>query len=151
MAEIEHELAPAELEVLRVLWDRGPSTVRQVLEELRRRGRRLAYTTVQTFLTRLEAKGAVASKRTGMPFVFEPRISREKMSNTRVRRLVAEFFDGAAGPLVLQLVRSERLSRDEIDELLTLIDSLDGVREQEAARVKDAARGKKEAGKRARP
>lgn len=151
MAEIEHELAPAELEVLRVLWDRGPSTVRQVLEELRRRGRRLAYTTVQTFLTRLEAKGAVASNRTCMPFVFEPRVSREKMSNTRVRRLVAEFFDGAAGPLVLQLVRSERLSRDEIDELLTLIDSLDGARGQEAARVKDAARGKKEAGKRARP
>ncbi|MBI5865765.1 MAG: BlaI/MecI/CopY family transcriptional regulator, partial [Planctomycetes bacterium] len=54
MSEREFELGAAELEVLRALWDEGPGTVRDVLMRLQRRGRQWAYTTVQTFLTRLE-------------------------------------------------------------------------------------------------
>ena len=65
MTDRQYDLGVAELEVLKALWDEGPSTVRQVMERLHRIGRRVAYTTVLTFLSRLEQKGFVRSDVTG--------------------------------------------------------------------------------------
>ncbi|MHC4092897.1 MAG: BlaI/MecI/CopY family transcriptional regulator, partial [Planctomycetota bacterium] len=56
-----YDLGSAELEILKTLWEEGPVTVRSVMNALHRRGRRVAYTTVQTTLTRLEQKGCVKS------------------------------------------------------------------------------------------
>lgn len=125
MAAREYELGAAELEVLRVLWDAGPGTVRDVLSQLRERGRNVAYTTVQTFLTRLEQKGFVGSNKSGLAFVYRPRVSRARISRSRLRTLLAELYDGAAGPLVLQLVKSERLTANEVEQLQKLIETLD--------------------------
>ncbi len=119
-------IAAAELEVLKALWDGGPGTVRDVLTRLRQQGRRLAYTTVQTFLTRLEQKGYVASNKSGLAHVFRAKVSRERVSRSRLKSLVRQLYDGSAGPLVLQLVRTERLSREELAQLQKLIDKLDG-------------------------
>ena len=66
----ETDLGAAELEVLRTLWDEGPTTVREVMNLLHRRGRKVAYTTVLTFLSRLEAKGCVKSDRSGVAYVY---------------------------------------------------------------------------------
>jgi predicted transcriptional regulator len=118
-------LSEAELEVLSALWDEGPSTVRQVLNRLHRDGRRLAYTTVLTFLTRLEQKGFVRSDKSGLANVYRPRVTRDKVSKSRVKSILETFYDGAAGALVLQLVREQRLSSDEISELQKLIEQLD--------------------------
>jgi len=126
MAEREIELGSAELEVLRVLWDRGESSVRDVLEALHSRGRNVAYTTVQTMLTRLEQKGVVRSDKSVAAFVYRAVATREKVTRSRVRQVLDELFDGAAGPLVLQLIRSKALKPAEIDELQKLIDDLDG-------------------------
>jgi predicted transcriptional regulator len=125
MAERQYELGAAELEVLKVLWDEGPSTVRQVLQHLRDAGRNVAYTTVLTFLTRLEQKGFVSSDKSGLAHVFRAAVSRERISRSRLRNLVREMYDGAAGSLVLHLVKTERLSADELAELQKLIDELD--------------------------
>src|SRR5947207_7754949 len=104
MGAREYELGAAELEVLKVLWDDGPGTVRDVLQRLTDRGRDLAYTTVQTFLTRLEQKGYVRADKSEFAFKYAPRVSREKISRSRLHRLVEQLYDGAAGPLVLQLL-----------------------------------------------
>lgn len=125
MADHELELGDAELEVLRALWDEGPCTVRQALNHLHDRGRELAYTTVQTVLTRLEQKGAVVSNKSDLAFVYRARISRERMSRSRLRALAHQLYDGAAGPLVLQLVKSERLTPEELAQLQALIERLD--------------------------
>lgn len=121
----EYELGSAELEVLVALWDDGPGTVRHVLNHLRQRGRKLAYTTVQTFLTRLEQKGFAKSNKSDLAFVYRAAVTRDRVTRSRLRGVIQQLFDGAAGPLVLQLLRTERLSRDELDELQTLIDRLD--------------------------
>lgn len=121
----EYELGSAELEVLKTLWDEGPATVRQVLSHLHRRGRRLAYTTVQTFLARLEQKGFVKSDKSDLAYVYKPAITRQRVSRSRLKTLVDQMYDGAAGALVLQLVRTERLTAEEIDELQKLIERLD--------------------------
>ena len=125
MAEREYELGTAEFEVLKALWDNGPSTVREVMNHLHGRSRRVAYTTVLTFLTRLEAKGVVSSDKSGLAYVYQTKVSREQVSRSRAKKLVQQLYDGAAGPLVLQLVRTERLSAGEISELQKLIDRLE--------------------------
>lgn len=125
MTDRLNELGAAELEVLKALWDIGPATVRQVLNHLHERGRRVAYTTVLTFLTRLEQKGFAASNKSGLAYVYRARVSKERVSRSRLRSLVEQLYDGAAGPLVLQLMKSERLTPEEIDELQRLIEKLD--------------------------
>jgi len=125
MAERQFELGTAELEVLKVLWDEGPGTVRHVLTKMHAHGRKVAYTTVLTFLTRLEQKGFVASDKSGLAYVYRAAISRNQVSRSRLKNLVREMYDGAAAPLVLQLIRNERFSQEEIAELHKLIEDLD--------------------------
>ncbi len=127
MAPREAELGMAELEVLKTLWDHGPATVRQVLNHVHAQGRKLAYTTVLTYLTRLEQKGCVRSDKSGLAYVYRPKVSRAKVTKSRLRSLVEQLYDGAAGPLVLQLMREheQKLSTAEITELQKLITQMD--------------------------
>jgi len=119
------DLSPAELEVLRVMWDIGPATVRQVLDALTERGKDWAYTTVLTFMTRMEQKGLVRSDKTGMAYVYRATVTRNRVRKDRIKSLVEELYDGAAGPMVLQLLKSQQLNRDDIEALQKLIDELD--------------------------
>lgn len=122
---IEHDLGQAELEVLKALWEDGPGTVRSVLGTLHSRGRRVAYTTVQTMLTRLEQKGFVRSDRAALAFVYRPTVTRSQLTRSRLQQLLDQLYEGAAGPLVLQLMRTQRLRPEEIQELQRLIARLD--------------------------
>ena len=136
MAERQYELGTAELEVLKVLWDHGPATVRDVLAHLHEAGRHVAYTTVQTLLTRLEQKRFVASNKSGMAFVYRAKLTRERVSRSRIDSLLAQLYDGAAGPLMLHLLESDRLTPGEITELQKLIEKLDREQPGEAGRGK---------------
>jgi BlaI family transcriptional regulator, penicillinase repressor len=136
------ELGEAELAVLRVLWEHGPSTVRDVLNQLHERGKKVAYTTVLTFLSRLEHKGVVASDKNDQAYVYRPKVSRESVSQSRVRVLLDQLYDGAAGPMVLQLVEQERLTASELAQLRRLINDLD-----DAGPGKPGVRGPSEGGR----
>ncbi|MCH8878648.1 MAG: BlaI/MecI/CopY family transcriptional regulator [Planctomycetes bacterium] len=125
MSKGEYKLGSTEQEVLQALWGVGRGNVRQVLNEMHARGRNLAYTTVQTMLTRLEQKGFVESDKSGMAYIYRAAVGREEVMRSRVRSVVEQFFDGAAAPLVLQLIQTEKFSADEISELHKLIDKLD--------------------------
>lgn len=119
------ELGDAELEVLKALWDAGPGTVRQVLESLHGRGRKVAYTTVLTVLSRLEQKGYVASDKSGLAYIYRAKVSRQKVVGSRLKAMVEQLYDGAAAPLVLHLMESERFTPEEIEQLQSLIKRLD--------------------------
>ena len=125
MAAAMPELGDAELEVLKALWDAGPGTVRQVLAHLYERKRRVAYTTVLTVLTRLEQKGYVSSDKSGLAYLYRAKVTRQRVAATRVKAMVEQLYDGAAGQLALQLVKGERLTQAEIEELQRLIERLD--------------------------
>ncbi len=118
-------LPAAELEVLKTLWDHGPVTVRQVMNHLHKRNRKIAYTTVLTFLTRLEQRGLVSSDKSGLAYVYRAVATREKITKSRLKSFLEDVYDGAAAPLVLQLVREGKLSQRDIEELQNLIDALD--------------------------
>jgi len=123
--ELEHELPRAELEVLKVLWEEAPCTVRDVMNHLHARGRKVAYTTVLTFLARLEQKGFVKADKSGVAYVYRPTVAREKVTRSRVQSIIQQLYDGAACPLVLQLMENERFTREEIEQLQQLIERLD--------------------------
>ena len=126
MAARRPPISETELDVLKVLWEHGPATVRQVNAVLRRRGRRYAYTTVLTLLQRLEAKGHVRSDKGGVAHVFSAAVSRDGLLRHRLNELADELCDGTATPLVQALVEGSRLTPDDIEQLRRLLDQLDG-------------------------
>lgn len=109
------KLTRLEHQIMETLWSRGPASVREIQEALSG-ARRPAYTTIQTTVYRLEAKKAVRRvRKIGNAHLFEPAISRE----TAQRRLIDEllrFFEGRVQPVVLHLVESGRLTRDDVRE-----------------------------------
>ena len=128
MSEKEYDIGTAELEVLSVLWELGPSTVRAVLNHLHGRGRRVAYTTVLTYMTRLEAKGLVRTDKSQQAYVYRAAVTQSKVRRSRVRQLLDQLYDGASAPLALQLIRQGRFTEEELDELRQLIDRLEAKR-----------------------
>ena len=125
MSQREYELGEAELEVLKALWDAGPATVREVMNRLHDSGRRVAYTTVLTFLTRLEQKGYVRSNKSDLAYVYRAAVSRNQVTRSRLKTVIDTLFDGEAAPLVLQLMKTERFSAQELAELQKHIDQLE--------------------------
>ena len=125
MARKRDELSLAEQEVLKTLWELGSGTVREVCAALNRDGRRRVYTTVMTFLARLETKGYVASDKKDVAHVFRPIVSREALLSQRLTRLVDEVCEGTATPVVQALVRGRHLSSDDIAQLRRLLDDLE--------------------------
>jgi BlaI family transcriptional regulator, penicillinase repressor len=111
------EMTPAELRVMKALWQLGHGSVAEVRAELGVRGQELAYTTVMTLLGRLATKGAVMVDREREPFVYAPAHRRESVLRDRLRAFVRDVFDGQASSLVLRLVEDEALSRDELREI----------------------------------
>ena len=135
MGQREYELGEAELQVLKALWDAGPATVREVMNRLHASGRRVAYTTVLTFLTRLEQKGYVRSNKSDLAYVYRAVASRTQVTRSRLKAVMDALFDGEAAPLVLQLMKTERFSPDELAELQRHIEQLE-------ARTSDRSEGR---------
>jgi predicted transcriptional regulator len=107
-----------ELEILKALWDGGPSSVRAVHAALTDRGEKdLAYNTVQTMLRLMEAKQLVSHHTDGRTFIYTPRYSREESA----ARFVDRVFDGAASELMLSLIRAERVPAAELERMHALI------------------------------
>ena len=109
------KLTRLELQIMDALWTLGPASVREIQEALPATGRP-AYTTVQTIVSRLEAKKAVRRvKKVGNAYIFEPQITR----STAQRRLIDEllsFFGGRTQPVVAHLIETGKLTLDDVHE-----------------------------------
>jgi len=124
--EPQAPVSESELEVLKTLWEIGPATVRAVNAALHHgRGRRWAYTTVQTLLQRLEAKGYVGCDRGGSAHVYAAAVSRDGLVSRRLRDLADQLCGGTASPLLLALVEEGKLTNDDVRQLRRLLDRLD--------------------------
>jgi BlaI family transcriptional regulator, penicillinase repressor len=115
------QLGRMQLRIMQVLWDRGRANAREITDALNE-AEPVAHSTVQTLLRQLEAKGAVGHGAENRTFVFYPRLKEDKVKRTAARELLERVFGGNVGSLVAHLLKSERLSRDELDELHRLID-----------------------------
>jgi predicted transcriptional regulator len=119
-------VSATELEVLKVLWDHGPATVREVATVLHGLGRSWAYNTVLTLLQRLEAKGYAESDKAGLAHVFRAEVSRDHLLRQRLQDLADQLCEGTPAPLVLALVEGHRFSAQEIEQFRRLLDHLEG-------------------------
>jgi predicted transcriptional regulator len=117
-------LPDSELEVMRVLWQKGKATAREVLTDLRAHGSKWTYATVNTLLQRIESKGMATSDKSRMSYVYSPKISRDQVIKKRVRHLVEKLYDGKGGQLVVHVLRNSKLSKDEVTEISQLLGSL---------------------------
>jgi len=109
-------LTPQELELMKVVWQRGSATVRDVYEALLER-RRIAYTTVMTMLNVLEKKGHLAKRAEGRSYVYAPVRTKQRVLGAMVREFVERVFDGSAEPLLVHLLEERQLSEKDIDQL----------------------------------
>jgi predicted transcriptional regulator len=114
-------LTPAELEVMKVVWDRGEATVRDVYETMRDR-RRLAYTTIMTTMKVLEEKGHLEKREKDRAYVYRPTRPQAAVVGSMVREFVERVFDGAVQPLLVHLVKERKLTRREVAELKRAIE-----------------------------
>ncbi len=121
-------LGENELDLLKMLWEHGAGTVRELQELARRQGRRWAYTTVLTMLQRLQAKGYVTSDKSGVAHVFRPAVTRDKLLRRRLKDLANQLCEGTATPLVLALVQGQQFTAAEINHFRQLLDQLEGKR-----------------------
>jgi predicted transcriptional regulator len=110
----------AELEILKVLWKRGPSTVREVREALLP-GRRIAHTTVLTLLQIMVEKGLVESDRTQRAHIYRARKARPGVARKLARDLVDRVFDGSASELVQYALQGRRATPQELEEIRRII------------------------------
>ncbi|MBY0589210.1 BlaI/MecI/CopY family transcriptional regulator [bacterium] len=121
-ASKEPTLPDSELEVMRVLWQKERATARDVWEALQSQGSAWTYATVNTLLQRLEAKGLAGSDKTKMTYTYWPQISRGQVVKRRVKHLVDKLYDGKGAPLVVHLLKSQRLNSQEVTEIRQLLD-----------------------------
>ena len=118
----EPKLSALELKILQEFWTRGACSIREVHEAIVRRDRP-AYTTVQTMVYRLEAKGALTrTKKIGNAHIFEATTSRASVQ-TRLLKELLGLFDGSVKPVMAHLVEMGKISDEDIEEAQKLLDA----------------------------
>ena len=118
MKELRRKPTDAELAILRVLWSRGPSTVRQIAEVM---GRTAGYTTILKLLQIMTEKRLVVRDERARTHVYEPAYTEDQTQRHLVTDLVERVFDGSAAKLVLQALATTKASPEELDEIRKLI------------------------------
>ena len=110
-----------ELEILKVLWERGPSTGRDVLEILNRERKR-AYTSIMSILNIMTDKGQVTRKPHGRAFIYTAKRPREKTLGSMVHSLLGRAFEGSASLLVSQVLDQSKPTPEELDKIRKAIE-----------------------------
>lgn len=125
--EIPPRPTDAELAILRMLWELGPSTVRQVYKSLNKgRDVETGYTTVLKMMQIMTEKGLVERDETERPQVYTARLPREQTQRLLVRDLLDRAFDGSTKQLVMQALAARQTSDAELSRIEKLLDKLEG-------------------------
>ncbi|HEX4957505.1 BlaI/MecI/CopY family transcriptional regulator [Lacibacter sp. MH-610] len=113
----------SELEILRVLWERGEATVRDVHEELSKT-KDAGYTTTLKLMQIMFEKGMVKRDESNKTHKYIPLLSREKTQKQFVGKMIDTLFQGSSSQLVMQALGNHKASKEELEEIQKLIDNL---------------------------
>mgnify|MGYP003472013905 FL=1 len=116
-------LTEAEQRIMRVIWDKGEASVREVTDALED-SYPVAYNTVLTLLRILTDKDYVKPRQDGRAFIYTPTVSRADARSRALRKMVSTFFEGSPTELAQHLIRNETLSADELQTLKDEIDMI---------------------------
>ena len=119
------QLTEVELQILRILWELGPSPVREIHARLNADKGTIYSTTVKMLSVMLD-KGLVRRDEKASPLVYRAAFSRETAGKRMLSDLIDKVYDGAAMSLVLQALASTRATKEELDEVRRLLDQMEG-------------------------
>ena len=114
----------AELSILRVLWERGPSTVRDVHDALNKT-KKTGYTTVLKLMQIMADKGLVRRDESQRTHVYAPAAGEEQTQRRLVKEMLERVFNGSARKLVLHALSARKATPQEIAEIRTLLDEME--------------------------
>ncbi len=114
-------LTDRELDLMKIVWRLESATVREVHHELQRSDEKVAYTTVMTLMKILEEKGYLDKSIEGRAFLYRPSRPRSEVISGMVQEFVDRVFNGSAQPLLLNLVKNEGLSEEDLDQVARTI------------------------------
>jgi predicted transcriptional regulator len=117
----------AELSILRVLWEHGPNSVREV-QRIMNEAKPTGYTTVLKLLQIMTEKGLVERDESCRPQIYRARYSQEQTQRQLLRDLLQRAFGGSVRALVLQALETQKSSPQELEEMERLLDRLEGGR-----------------------
>ncbi|GAB3541568.1 BlaI/MecI/CopY family transcriptional regulator [Pontibacter brevis] len=115
----------SELEILQVLWQHGPSTVRLVHEELSK-SKEVGYTTTLKLMQIMAEKGMLEADKTSRSHVYRPLLEEDQTQQQLLDRFMDAAFRGSASKLVMQALGNRNTSKEELDEIRNLLDKLEG-------------------------
>jgi len=125
MTPSRDHVTDAELTVLKALWERGTTTIRELTDALYPGGGAAHYATVQKLLERLEAKACVKRRSRGRVNVYTASRGREDLIAGRLRETADKLCEGSLTPLLTHLMGTVKLSRDQIGELRRLVERME--------------------------
>ena len=128
-----------ELEALKILWDRGEATIREVFEAMTDDGEQIAYTTVLSLFQVMEQKGLVSHRREGKAYVYSAQIDREKTLRELAAGFLERVFDGSLDEYLVHALGARRVSKNELEQLESML--------AEARRGKRSQRSPRKRGK----
>ena len=115
-----------ELEALKVLWDRGEATVREICDAMNASGQSLAYTTVLSLLQVMEQKGLVTHRQDGKAYIYVPAVERGKTFRQIANGFLEKVFDGAVDEYLVHALQSRKLSGEELAKIEALLEAARG-------------------------
>src|SRR5260370_29235687 len=121
MSALRRKPTDAELAILRVLWTRGPSTVRQITEVMADAGREIGYTTVLKLLQIMTEKGLVIRDESARTHIYTPTSTEDQTQRQMVTDLLDRVFDGSAAKLVMQALAAKKTTPEELAEIRELL------------------------------
>ncbi len=110
-----------ELQVLTVLWDRGPSAIREILEAIPD-GKPRAYTTILSVVQVMEKKGLVGHRQKGQAHIYHARVKRQNVVQPMLREMVRNVLGGSPAQALQHLLQSTRIDEEELALIRELID-----------------------------
>lgn len=114
-------LTDLQLAVMKAVWQVGEGSVGDILAALTSAGRELAPTTVATLLQRLSKQGWVKHRKQGRQFLYRAKVDERQAAQGAVQRVLSSFFGGKVSALTAQLLESEQLSREDLEEMRQLL------------------------------
>ncbi|QKJ28885.1 BlaI/MecI/CopY family transcriptional regulator [Mucilaginibacter mali] len=114
----------SELEILQVLWDKGPSTVRAVNDELLKQ-KDVNYTTTLKLMQIMTDKGILKRDESQMKHVYHVAEAEEKTKDHLLDKFIDSVYQGSAGKLVMQLLGNKKASKEDLDGIRRMLDELD--------------------------
>jgi predicted transcriptional regulator len=126
MGAFRRKPTDAELAILRVLWAKGPSTVRQIAEVMADGGRETGYTTVLKLLQIMTEKGLVVRDESARTHIYAPASTQDQTQRQMVTDLLDRVFDGSAAQLVMQALAAKKATPEELAEIRRLLNKTQG-------------------------